>query len=108
MISPADLPPAFISFEGTDREVAKRLAAHLQKDGINVWLDERELHPGAEIDETIIHAIDHASAFIPLLSQNARKIQADGVKLKYHIREWERAYANMISGHKPVKIIPIL
>jgi hypothetical protein len=107
MMSSADLPPAFISFEGADREAAKRLASHLHEDGIHVWLDEREIKPGDEIDETVIHAIDHAAAFIPLISQNSKQIQAGGVKLKYHVREWERAYANMISGHKPGKIIPV-
>lgn len=107
IISFEDIPPAFISFEGADREAARNLAANLRRDGINVWLDEREFIAGDEIDETIIKAIDKSTAFIPLISRNSMKIQKGKEKLKYHIREWERAYTNMISGDRNVKIVPV-
>lgn len=107
IISFTDLPLSFISFEGNDRPAAKRLASHLKNDGINVWLDERNINPGNEVDESIIKSINKSTVFIPLISKNSEKILTEDGKLKYHIREWERAYTNMVSDSKEVKIIPV-
>ncbi len=74
-----------------------------------MWLDERKLEPGDEVDENIIKAIDKCPAFIPLISGNSQRGQGDNGKLRYHRREWERAYTNMKSGDKVKKptIIPV-
>lgn len=99
---------AFISFEGTNRPTALRLASYLEEDGIKVWVDDSEFKPGQEIDETIIKAINKCPAFIPLISRESQKIQTDKGQLKYHCREWEIAYANMKSGEKSKTIIPVI
>lgn len=99
---------AFISFEGTNRPAALRLASYLEADGIKVWVDDSEFKPGQEIDETIMKAISKCPAFIPLISRESQKIQADNGRLKYHCREWEIAYANMKSGEKGKTIIPVI
>jgi hypothetical protein len=70
-------------------------------------LDERKFNPGYKVDETIIKAIDKATAFIPLISENSKQIQTGEGKLKYHIREWERAFTNKKSGAKEVRIVPV-
>jgi hypothetical protein len=99
---------AFISFEGTNRPAALRLASHLKADGIKVWVDDNEFKPGQEIDETIMKAIHKCPAFIPLISGESRNIQTDNGRLKYHCREWEIAYADMKSGEKNKTIIPVI
>jgi len=96
-----------ISFEGTDRDKAKNLVENLKEDGINVWFDEIRAKGGDEVDKTIFAAIDNCTVFISLISEHSRQIQTDKGKLKYHIREWERAYGNMIT-HKNVTIIPVI
>jgi hypothetical protein len=99
---------AFISFEGTNRPIAVKLAAYLRQDGINVWLDENEFHPGDGVDDKIIKAIDKCPVFIPLISRETQKIQGPNGALKYHCREWERAYANKVAGKKPAAIMPVI
>lgn len=108
IVEPGDLITAFISFEGSDRPVAEKLVSYLKADGIDIWLDERKLYPGSEIDKTIIHTIDRVPVFIPLISENSRQVQGEDGKLKYHLREWERACGNMVSQQKKPTIIPVI
>jgi hypothetical protein len=96
-----------LSFEGKDRPAANRLADLLRRDGIDVWLDERNFNPGDDVDETIIKAIDKCPVFIPLISKNSQQLQTDEGKLKYHCQEWERAWSNKIADEKSVTIIPV-
>jgi hypothetical protein len=98
---------AFISFDGTNRSAAVRLASNLKADGIDVWLDEKEFEPGDSVDGIISKAINKCAVFIPLVSRETRNIQEDSGKLKYHCREWEWALFNMKSGKNPRTIIPV-
>jgi hypothetical protein len=108
IIPESDFPcNVFISFEGSDRPAAARLAKHLREDGIQVWLDEDKLKGGDPVDKTIIAAINKCKVFIPLISKNSETVHADDGKLKYHCREWERAYTNHISNQNPRIIIPV-
>lgn len=97
----------FLSFEGSDRAAAARLAYHLRKDGINVWMDEHVFKSGDKVDETIIKAIDNYRAFMPLISKNSQQLVTGDGKLKYHIQEWEFAHSQNVYKDKailPVKI----
>jgi hypothetical protein len=108
IIARDDFPrTVFISFHGANRAIAARLASHLREDGIDVWLDEREFEPGAEVDDTIAKAINKCPAFVPLISRETQKIQAENGVLKYHCREWEWGYGNMKAGKNPKTIIPV-
>jgi hypothetical protein len=111
IIQPSDFPgEVFISFEGKDRSGARRLADNLRNDGVDVWLDENKFRGGDDVDEKIIKAIDRCPVFIPLISRNSKKIQANKGVEKYHVREWNWAYKNLKSGDKDkkVKIIPVV
>lgn len=110
IIQPEDFPvTVFLSYAWDDKPSANRLASYLREDGIDVWLDERNLEPGDEVDKNIIKAIDKCPVFIPLISRNSQRGQGDNGKLRYHRREWERAYTNMQSGDKAkeVTVIPV-
>jgi hypothetical protein len=108
IISPSAFPGiVFISFEGTDRPAARGLADNLREDGIHVWLDERKIKGGDNVDGTIINAIDRCLAFIPLISRNSeQKINFKG-KPKYHIQEWQQAYTRKKLKKNKVTIIPV-
>lgn len=107
IIQPSDYPvTVFISFAGSDRAEARRLASHLREDGINVWLDEVILKPGDKIGEITIKAIEKCAVFIPLISENSRQVMTDYGKLKYHIREWEWASSRQVNGINKI-IIPV-
>lgn len=108
IVSPSDFPgTAFISFEGKDREAARLLAENLEKDGIGVWLDEKNLEPGEKVDEIIFKDIKNCPAFIPLISENSRQIKTENGQVKYHIEEWLHAYACKESGERNIEIIPV-
>jgi len=97
---------AFISFHGADREAARRLVSALRADGIDVWLDERELKVG-EHNNTVRKAIDKCTVFIPLISRNSEQFLTKDKNVQYHILEWEQASsANIKSGKAPM-IIPV-
>ncbi|MGE5342342.1 MAG: toll/interleukin-1 receptor domain-containing protein [Candidatus Omnitrophota bacterium] len=97
-----------ISFHGKDRDAARQLATNLSADGIQAWLDERELRIGNEVNEEIIRAISRCAVFIPILSQNARELHsADGRSVKYHIREWEWGFGQYTKGQNPRRIMPV-
>lgn len=103
---PIDFPGnVFISFEGADRAVARLLAENLRKDGIDVWLDETKFKAGDAVDKKIYKAIDRCPFFIPLISENSKKLTDKG-KTKYHIQEWLRAHSNKESNGK-LRIIPV-
>jgi tetratricopeptide (TPR) repeat protein len=107
IITPSDFPgTVFLSFEGRDRAAAARLASHLREDGINVWLDEGLIRGGNVFDKAINKAIDNCRVFIPLISKSTIQLVTGDGRLKYHIKEWERAFTKKVSGHD-VTIIPV-
>ncbi len=110
IIQEDDFPgPAFISFNGIDRNAAECLAARLLEDGIKVWYDQWDLSPGDEVDVKIAKAISARAVFIPIVSNAAKQFRPHNGKIvKYHIREWEWAYNRSISGENPVRIIPVI
>ncbi|MCP5106067.1 MAG: toll/interleukin-1 receptor domain-containing protein [bacterium] len=99
----------FISYERNDSRTAIRLAKDLENNGFDVWLDKFELEQEEDVDAPIIKAIDNCLAFIPLISHNSERFKRDENELKYHVREWERAYTNMKSteNDRRVTIIPV-
>ncbi len=98
----------FVSFHGADRVAARQLASHLRQDGIDVWLDEERIRPGDEVNRTIVEAISRCRVFIPIISNNARKVQSGGDdQINYHIQEWEWAYSQKVAGKNPRIIIPV-
>jgi hypothetical protein len=100
-------PVAFISFHGGNRKAAERLAENFKKDGIKVWYDDIDLEPGDDVDETIEKYIEECPAFIPLISQESKKLSKPG-DLKYHCQEWEKAFSNNKTGKNPRKILPVV
>jgi len=108
IIHPQDFPPAvFISFNRSDREIATRLASNLEKDGIAVWMDNRQLTPGMNITDEIIKAIDKCRVFIPLISQNSRQIITEDGMIKYHVSEWQYFSKRRMSD-KDTAVIPVI
>lgn len=98
----------FISFAGEDRFAATQLAENLRTDGIDVWMDESSLMGGDKIDETLIKAINKCAVFIPLISENSKKILTSNENLRFHIREWQQAYTLKKSVNEDLLIIPVI
>lgn len=104
IISPDDFPgTVFISFHGSDRAIAAKMAYNLRKEGIAAWLDERAFQPGDDIDETILKAIDRCPVFVPLCSKNSMRLTDKDGNPNYHYKEWIAAW----SRKDKIKIMPV-
>lgn len=78
----------FISYAKEDYEYAHRITRTLQKAGLNVWIDDKKIQPGADWLETIFNAIDSCGAFILIMTPAAR--ESKWVKREYVYASDER------------------
>ncbi|WP_437296046.1 toll/interleukin-1 receptor domain-containing protein [Sorangium sp. So ce426] len=83
-----DMPQdaVFLSFAGEDRVQVLEIARELTDRKFDVWLDEWQLEPGAEIDPTIRMNINSCAFFLPVLSSRALS-NPEG----YYYAEWKIA-----------------
>jgi hypothetical protein len=61
----------FVSYCSKDRATVLELAARLRSDGLDVWLDEWRLHPGANIPGGIEKALDRSRVLVLCWSSHA-------------------------------------
>ena len=58
---------------GTDREMADRVCAALEEDGIRCWIDHRDIPPGRNWPDEINKAISQSKIMVLVLSSNSEK-----------------------------------
>jgi hypothetical protein len=75
----------FICYSSRDKPVADAVCAVLEAEGVRCWIAPRDILPGADWGESIIDAINEASAMVLIFSSNANAAQS---QIK---REVERA-----------------
>jgi len=61
----------FVSYSRKDGEAVDNIAARLQRDGFEVWLDREDIKGGELWRESIVKAIDNAYAFVLMLSPDS-------------------------------------
>ena len=61
----------FFSYSRSDSEFVKRLATDLKNNGINVWLDQLDIPPGARWDAAIEQALNSAEGILIVLSNTS-------------------------------------
>ncbi|MFH0989943.1 MAG: TIR domain-containing protein [bacterium] len=61
----------FLSHSSKDKKVVHPLAERLRKDGLRVWLDEWEIHPGDSIPAKLDDGLEHSRMLVLCLSANA-------------------------------------
>ena len=76
--------PIFISYSRRDYYFAESLAFHLERHGVPVWLDAKDLQPGAFWQQQLENALDNAACVVVVIS-------ADSIKRPAVRMEWERA-----------------
>ncbi len=59
----------FISYSNQDKKYARNLRTKLNKEGLDVWLDKKELLPGKEWPEEISKAVEEVDVIIICLSK---------------------------------------
>jgi hypothetical protein len=68
----------FISHSSEDAEIAQKVTAYLEENGIQCWMAPRDIRPGYNYDEEIMDGIENTSSMIVLLSSNSN--DSDHVK----------------------------
>jgi TIR domain/PEGA domain len=61
----------FVSHSTKDAAVAEEICAHLEREGISVWIAPRDVRPGRKYGEEILDAIEGTRATILVLSEDA-------------------------------------
>lgn len=89
----------FISHSSIDKAFVRRISRRLQKDGYQVWLDEKELVPGDKLAESVSKALDSSSVVLVIVSSAA-------IKSKWLAFELNKATQKMIEGR--CRVIPII
>ena len=76
-------PGVFLSHSHVDKAVARRLVRCLTAHGINVWLDERELEPGAALTPTIRERIQQSDFLLVIASEASATSNWVGLELEF-------------------------
>ena len=79
----------FISHSSADASVANEMCTYIENNGAECFIAPRDIHPGKEYAEEIIHGIQRADAMILIMSENANKSP-------HVLREVERAVSRSI------------
>jgi hypothetical protein len=59
------MPHVFISYVRENKDVVDRLASELKSRGVTVWLDRKDIEPGARWRDAIKNAIRGGNFFWP-------------------------------------------
>lgn len=94
------MPNVFISHTSLDKSFVRHLANDIERFGISVWLDEKEIRVGDSIVSTIEKAISNSDYVIIVLSKNS-------IEKPWVVRELNAAYALEIERDTKV-ILPIM
>ncbi len=72
----------FLSHSANDKDVVREIANRLKSDGVRVWFDEWEIHPGDSIPAKIEDGLEHSRVLVLCLS--AKALAADWPQLESH------------------------
>lgn len=61
----------FLSHSSKDKEIVRKIAERLQKDGLKVWFDEWLLKPGDSIPSKIEDGLEHSRVLVFCMSANS-------------------------------------
>ena len=61
----------FLSHSSKDKEIVRAVAKRLRADGLRVWFDESEIHPGDNIPAKIEEGLDQSRVLVLCMSAHA-------------------------------------
>ena len=70
---PRDGSHIFICFSSKDEAVARGVVAFLEEAGLQCWISSRDVPPGHNYQETIVHALEAARGIVFLFSESSSK-----------------------------------
>lgn len=63
----------FISHSSADRQIAEKVCAYLEQNGVPCWIAPRDVTPGKNYGAAIVDAIDECRVFVIILSSRSNK-----------------------------------
>jgi len=100
------IPFVFLSYCREDEIIAKKIHNQLNKNGIQVWFDNKELSPGENFENTIIKKIRKCTLFCPLISENTERLRDER---RFFIMETNEALEEKKkANHDKVFVVPIV
>lgn len=90
----------FISYSHADKDFVHKIAENFKSKGLNVWLDEWDIHSGANVTKTINEGLKFSRYLLLFLSANS-------IKSKWVEEEWTSKYNDEIKNNQ-ITVIPIL
>jgi hypothetical protein len=94
------MPKAFLSYSHQDKDTAHKLAADLQRHGVDTWFDHWEISAGDSLIQRIfVEGLANAAFFLVLLSPNS-------VKSRWVREELDAALIRRLEG--VLKVIPVV
>ena len=86
--------PIFISYSSKDREIAETICQALESRGYNCWISCRDVRPGENFQEAIVHALRSAKVMLLVFTSNANN--SDEIKKEL-----------VLAGRHRVTVVPV-
>jgi hypothetical protein len=88
----------FLSYAEPDESFARKVAAGLEKEGLKVWYDRREILPGQNWAESVAKALRESRAMVVLLTRAA--LRSSSVQ-----RDIDYALGDQTFSHRLIPVI---
>lgn len=89
----------FVSYSHSDKDIVQEIVRRFESDGINYWLDDKDLLVGQVIDKAISEGIQKNWLFLIVLSPSS-------IRSKWVQREFDEASHEEVEGNKT--ILPVV
>jgi hypothetical protein len=90
----------FISHNHKDKDIVRKLAEDLRRQGIEVWLDEELIAPGEPWAEKLSRAVEQSDAVLVAMSRNTPESQWQTAEIAFAVAAQKRDVSK--------RIIPVL
>jgi hypothetical protein len=89
-------PRVFLSYTRSDSDFARRLANDLEKNGLRVWLDEREIAVGDKLADKLVSGMESSQWIVPVLSPEATSSSWFKRELQLALHQEERRRRSLV------------
>jgi hypothetical protein len=90
---PPNAGGVFLSYASEDYDAAARVCAALDRAGVDVWFDRRDLHGGEDFEREIAAQIARSYCFIPVISQQSLTREPRFFRLEWREAEQRAKFA---------------
>jgi hypothetical protein len=108
-LKPSKVGSVFISYARDDKKIALAIRDQLEAANIDTWMDENDLEPGEQYEDSIQDNIKNASFFVALISKSLDLENSNRLG-RFVLKEWrwaERAALERLQAHNYLQPVVI-